>query len=106
MNIENRNDSEYPLIWSIKYVGKEELKKQYPDHLPNDDGIAITTISKSTDSKDPNIWKGFKFPMGAFMVWSQDGRLAWGKCDPLTKEVIEWNEKKREEDGKEMEKSC
>lgn len=57
-----------------------------------DNGICITTILKGTNSDDANVWKGFKFPMGGFLVWSQDGKMAWGKCDPNTKEVIEWNE--------------
>lgn len=34
-------------------------------------------------------WKGFKLSMGFFIVWSKDGRIKYGKCDPLTKKVIE-----------------
>ena len=53
----------------------------------------ITPIPKNTESMDvANIWKGFKFPLGTFMVWSPDGRMATGKCDPITYEIIEWNE--------------
>lgn len=44
------------------------------------------------DIDDEKVWKGFRFPMGAFMVWSKDGRMAWGKSDPFTKEILEWNE--------------
>lgn len=36
-------------------------------------------------------WKGFKLPMGFFLI--TDGKtVRIGKCDPLTKEVIEWYE--------------
>jgi len=34
-------------------------------------------------------WKGFKFPMGFFILQSEDGRVRIGKCDPVTKEIIE-----------------
>lgn len=62
------------------------------DRTDLDNSIIVTTIKKNTDSDSGNVWKGFKFPMGAFMVWSKHGRMAWGKCDPITNEVIEWNE--------------
>ncbi len=32
---------------------------------------------------------GFKLPMGFFIVWSPDGRVRYGKCDPITKKVLE-----------------
>lgn len=34
-------------------------------------------------------WKGFKLPMGFFLVWHED-KFRFGKCDPITKEMIEW----------------
>lgn len=40
---------------------------------------------------EDNLWKGFKFPMGFFLVW-KDEKLVAGKCDPLTKEVLHWYE--------------
>lgn len=90
MTIENRDDTEYDLVMPHKYVSKEELKKLYPDQSIIEQGVTITTVPKNSD--EPNVWKGFKFPMGAFLVWSENGKMAWGKCDPLTQEVIEWNE--------------
>lgn len=88
MTTENE-ETDYELVMPHKYVSKDELKKKYPDN-PDKDCITITTVPKNTD--DTNVWKGFKFPMGAFLVWSQTGKMAWGKCDPATHEVIEWNE--------------
>jgi len=41
-------------------------------------------------SKELTEWKGFKFPLGFFVVISPEGKMAVGKCDPITKEVIEW----------------
>jgi hypothetical protein len=36
-------------------------------------------------------WNGFKFPMGLFIVWDEDHKqIRIGKCDPFTKEIIEW----------------
>jgi len=92
MTTENRDDSEYDLGMPMKYVSKEELKKQFPDKASYNEGISIITLPKGTNSDGKNVWKGFKLPMGGFMVWSQDGKMALGKCDPITREVIEWNE--------------
>jgi hypothetical protein len=36
-------------------------------------------------------WTGFKFKMGAFIVINAN-KVRIGKCDPETKEVIEWYE--------------
>jgi len=36
-------------------------------------------------------WNGFKLPMGFFVVW-KDNQMRFGKCHPITKEVIEWFE--------------
>lgn len=36
-------------------------------------------------------WIGFKLGMGFFIVWNE-GKVRYGKCDPITKEVIEWYE--------------
>jgi hypothetical protein len=36
-------------------------------------------------------WIGFKFKMGAFIVINAN-KVRIGKCDPETKEVIEWSE--------------
>jgi hypothetical protein len=30
--------------------------------------------------------------MGAFWATNDKGRFAFGKCDPLTKEILEWYE--------------
>ena len=54
--------------------------------------VNLSVVGSSPTSPDSNIWKGFKFPMGTFIVWHQDGRMAWGKCNPITKEILEWNE--------------
>lgn len=35
-------------------------------------------------------WTGFKFTSGFFIIWSPEGKMRFGKCDPLTKKVIEW----------------
>jgi hypothetical protein len=74
MNIENKNDYQF---------------------LEN--AITIVSLPKNTEVDDDKIWKGFKFPAGAFMVWSIDGRVAYGKCDPLTLEILEWNERNIDE---------
>ena len=34
----------------------------------------------------------YMLPMGAFWANSSDGRFAVGKCNPLTKQIIEWHE--------------
>lgn len=34
-------------------------------------------------------YKGFKFPMGFFIVHDENGKMKFGKCDPVTKEVLE-----------------
>lgn len=31
---------------------------------------------------------GFKFPMGAFLVTDENGNVYFGKCDPVTKEIL------------------
>lgn len=36
-------------------------------------------------------WKGFKLPMDFFLVWNGE-KFRIGKCDPITKEIIEWYE--------------
>jgi hypothetical protein len=54
---------------------------------------------KDCDSECSGIWNGFKFPTGVFMVWSKDGRMAYGKCDPITKEVLEWHERELENES-------
>lgn len=33
-------------------------------------------------------WKGFKFPMGFFVIVDPEGNIRYGKCDPITKEVL------------------
>jgi hypothetical protein len=48
-------------------------------------------------------WTINMFPMGAFWANSADGRFAVGRCDPITKEILEWREMK-EEDGSSFEK--
>lgn len=46
--------------------------------------------------KDKIEWKGFMLNMGAFFVHCSDGkRFSMGKCDPITKEVLEWYEYKK-----------
>ena len=35
-------------------------------------------------------WKGFKFPMGFFVVVDSQGNIRFGKCDPLTNDVMQW----------------
>jgi hypothetical protein len=42
-------------------------------------------------SRNEMEWTGFKFPMGFFVV-IKDGNVRFGKCNPVTKEVIEWYE--------------
>lgn len=34
-------------------------------------------------------WEGFKLPMGFFICWSFDGKMAIGKKDPVTNEILE-----------------
>lgn len=36
-------------------------------------------------------WTGFKFSSGFFIVYHQ-GKIRFGKCDPVTKEPLEWHE--------------
>lgn len=102
MNIENKNENDYELVMPIQYVSKEELKKKYPDAPDSEKDIRLTVIPKGTEVDGPNVWKGFKFPMGGFMVWSKDGRMATGKCDPITHEILEWNEYEVKKNGREV----
>ena len=37
-------------------------------------------------------WTINMFSMGAFWANCTDGRFAVGKCDPVTKEILEWHE--------------
>jgi len=37
-------------------------------------------------------WTIYMFPMGAFWANSYDGRFAVGKCDSITKAILEWHE--------------
>lgn len=46
-----------------------------------------------------NNWEGFAFPMG-FFVGFKDGKVAIGKRDPVTKQVIDWLLVSDEEDFK------
>jgi len=39
-----------------------------------------------------NRWDGMVFPMGFFLVSDDNGGLRMGKCDPLTREILEWYE--------------
>ena len=41
-------------------------------------------------------WTINMFPMGAFWANCTDGRFAVGKCDPITKEILEWYEFRKE----------
>lgn len=36
-------------------------------------------------------WKGLNFTAGFFVVW-KDGKFRFGKCDPVTKKIIQWYE--------------
>lgn len=108
MNTENQNDhhpaDDYHLVMPSKYMNKEELKEKYPDHFDYEFKVLIDGKKEPTE-EIKKIWKGFKLPTGTFMVWSWDGRVACGKCDPLTKEILEWHESEIEKDGKEVDTS-
>ena len=52
-------------------------------------------LDQEQKEEEENIWKGFKLPMGFFMVW-KDGEVRAGKCDPLTKAVLHWYEIKEQ----------
>jgi hypothetical protein len=42
-------------------------------------------------------WTIYMFQTGAFWANSSDGRFALGKCDPVTKEILEWKEWEKED---------
>jgi hypothetical protein len=45
-------------------------------------------------------WTLYIFPTGTFWANSADGRFAVGKCNPITKEILEWHEMERKSDGR------
>lgn len=72
-----------------------DLHGQYPQLEGGDLLIVAGDLTARDKPKDGNvnsIFKGIKFPMGAFIVTNEEGRLLIGKCDPIDKKVLEVTE--------------
>lgn len=51
-------------------------------------------------------WNGFHFPMGFFTVFNEKGEMRFGKCDPITKEVLDLYQYKMENGEQVLYKIC
>lgn len=56
----------------------------------------MTEVKLDAPIAKSEVWNGFHFPMGFFILTTPRGdgknRVAFGKIDPVTKEMKKWTE--------------